>query len=141
MLYVAPSCLSALSLNWAPVVVCTHGAAWLDTAFCVQWHASYEALKETLLHELAHWAAYHHCGHWQHLGQSEVATSGHGDYWLREVRRIQVRAALLPSPISYVIVLPSGTCYHAQAFLVRNKPDSSSELVATFGTLGWCSLE
>ena len=64
-----------------------------DTAFCVQWHASYEALKETLLHELAHWAAYHRYGHWQHLGQSEVATSGHGDYWRREVRCIQVRAA------------------------------------------------
>lgn len=61
----------------------------------MQWHASYEALKESLLHELAHWAAYHRYGHWQHLCPSEVATRGHGDCWQREVLRIQVSAPLL----------------------------------------------
>jgi hypothetical protein len=65
-------------------------AAYNDEVQVVQWHASYEALKETLLHELAHWASYKQHGHWQDLGPSEVATSGHGDYWHREVRRIQV---------------------------------------------------
>jgi hypothetical protein len=59
-------------------------------ATCAQFHADYLALKETVLHELAHWASHLRHGPWQSLGPSEMSTEGHGDYWQQEVRRIQV---------------------------------------------------
>eukprot|EP00892_Ulva_mutabilis_P006153 jgi/Ulvmu1/390/UM001_0397.1 len=52
-------------------------------------HSHYLVLKESLLHELAHWAAHRTHGPWQALGPSEVSTSGHGDYWHDAVARIQ----------------------------------------------------
>lgn len=54
-----------------------------------QFHTSYSALKETLLHELAHWAAFRVHGAHGALGVSEVATGGHGDFWRAHVARIQ----------------------------------------------------
>lgn len=57
----------------------------------MQLHTQYLTLKESLLHEVAHWAAHRMHGPWQALGPSEVSTSGHGDYWREAVTAIQVR--------------------------------------------------
>lgn len=52
-------------------------------------HTDYQNLKENLLHEMAHWAAFRFdspaCD--EHL--SEVVSEGHGDIWWSHVQRIQ----------------------------------------------------
>lgn len=64
----------------------------------MQLHPQYLTLKESLLHEIAHWATYRMHGPWMALGPSEVSTDGHGDYWQESVSRIQARSLAPAKP-------------------------------------------